>query len=103
MAIDRDKIARNALRFIQKGQFRKAIDEEDWQDAELKAPLSKWSWSLWRYDWIPAREGNFSIRVRAYDRSGKVQESGSLLGRLLGGTYPDGARGIESIEVTVKK
>ena len=80
-----------------------AIDEEDWQDAELKAPLSKWSWSLWRYDWTPAREGNFSIRVRAYDRSGKVQESGSLLGRLLGGTYPDGARGIESIEVTMKK
>ncbi|GAB4267212.1 MAG: hypothetical protein Kow0092_20450 [Deferrisomatales bacterium] len=27
MAIDRDKIARNALRFIQKGQFHKAIDE----------------------------------------------------------------------------
>ncbi len=27
MAIDRDKIARNALRFIQKGQFQKAIDE----------------------------------------------------------------------------
>ncbi|MBE0616295.1 MAG: tetratricopeptide repeat protein, partial [Proteobacteria bacterium] len=27
MAIDRDKIARNALRFIQKGQFQRAIDE----------------------------------------------------------------------------
>jgi hypothetical protein len=80
-----------------------AIDGEDWQDAELKTPLSEWAWRLWRYDWIPAREGNFSIRVRAYDRSGEVQESASLLGRLLSRTYPDGARGIETIEVTVKK
>jgi len=27
MAVDRDKVARNALRFIQKGQFQKAIEE----------------------------------------------------------------------------
>jgi Mo-co oxidoreductase dimerisation domain len=80
-----------------------AVDGGDWQEAELKTPLSKWSWRLWRYDWTPAREGNFSIRVRGYDRSGEVQESASLLGKLLNRTYPDGARGIETIQVTVKK
>jgi len=76
-----------------------SVDEEDWQEAELKAPLSKWSWTLWRYDWTPDRERGFSIRVRAYSRSGKKQESPSLLGKLLGTSYPDGARGIHTIHV----
>jgi DMSO/TMAO reductase YedYZ molybdopterin-dependent catalytic subunit len=75
-----------------------AVDGQDWQEAELKPPLSKWAWTLWRYDWSPAREGDFSIRVRAYDRFGKTQESPSLLGRALG-AYPDGARGIDSVRV----
>jgi DMSO/TMAO reductase YedYZ molybdopterin-dependent catalytic subunit len=79
-----------------------SIDGRDWQDVELKPPLSKWAWTLWRYDWTPTRERDFSIRVRAFDRSGKEQESPSLLGRALG-SYPDGARGIETIHVTVRK
>jgi DMSO/TMAO reductase YedYZ molybdopterin-dependent catalytic subunit len=79
-----------------------SIDGKKWRDAELKPPLSGWAWTLWRYDWTPSREGDFSIRVRAFDRSGKVQQSPSLLGRVLG-TYPDGARGIETIHVTVTK
>ena len=77
-----------------------SVNGEDWQEAELKPPLSKWAWTLWRYDWAPDREGNFSIRVRAYSRSGKKQESGSLLGRVLG-TFPDGARGIHEVKVHV--
>jgi DMSO/TMAO reductase YedYZ molybdopterin-dependent catalytic subunit len=79
-----------------------SIDDRNWQEVELKPPLSKWAWTLWRYDWTPTREGDFSIRVRAFDRSGKAQESPSLLGRVLG-TYPDGARGVEAIHVTVKR
>jgi DMSO/TMAO reductase YedYZ molybdopterin-dependent catalytic subunit len=79
-----------------------SIAGQDWQEAEVKPPLSKWAWTLWRHDWTPRQEGGFSIRVRAYDRSGKVQESAPLLGQVLG-TYPDGARGIETIEATVKK
>lgn len=79
-----------------------SIDGRDWQTAELKPPLSKWAWTLWRYAWTPDREGDFSLRVRAYDRSGKVQESPSLLGNVLG-SYPDGARGIQTLHVSVKK
>jgi hypothetical protein len=75
-----------------------AVDGQDWKEAELKPPLSKWAWTLWRYDWSPTREGDFSIRVRAYDRSGRIQESPSLLGRVLD-TYPDGARGIHTVRV----
>jgi DMSO/TMAO reductase YedYZ molybdopterin-dependent catalytic subunit len=78
------------------------VDGHTWQDAELKPPLSKWAWTLWRYDWIPRQEGDFPIRVRAYDSSGKVQESPPLLGSFLG-TFPDGARGFHSSHVTVKK
>ena len=76
-----------------------AVDEQEWQDAELKPPLSRWAWTLWRYDWTPTHEEDVSIRVRAYDRSGKVQESPSLLGKVLGTTYPDGARGIHTVHV----
>jgi DMSO/TMAO reductase YedYZ molybdopterin-dependent catalytic subunit len=78
------------------------VDGQNWQEAELKPALSKWAWILWRYDWSPTREGDFSIRVRAYDRSGKVQESPSLLGSVLG-TYPDGAKGIHTIHVQTGK
>jgi membrane protein implicated in regulation of membrane protease activity len=40
---------------------------------------------------------------RQIDRSGKMQESGSPIGRLFGNTFPDGARGIQAVDVTVKK
>ncbi len=75
-----------------------AVGERNWQEAELKPPLSKWAWTLWRYDWNPTHKGDFSIRVRAFDRSGKVQESPSLLGKVLG-SYPDGASGIHAVHV----
>ena len=83
-------------------QVEVSIDGQDWQAAELKPPLSKWAWTLWRHAWTPSRQGDFSLRVRAYDRSGKLQTSGSLLGNVLG-SYPDGARGIENLEVSVIK
>ena len=75
-----------------------SVNGEDWQEAEVKPPLSKWAWALWRCDWRPAQEGDFTIRVRAYDRTGNVQESPSLIGRVLG-TYPDGALEIQTIHV----
>jgi DMSO/TMAO reductase YedYZ molybdopterin-dependent catalytic subunit len=75
-----------------------AIGNGKWEEAELKSPLSQWAWTLWRYDWAPSHEGDFTIRVRAYDRSGNMQESPSLFGRVLG-TYPDGAKGLHSIDI----
>ncbi len=72
-----------------------------WADASVKAPLSKWAWSLWEYDWKPSRAGQYAIRVRGIDRSGKVQESASLTARLTG-SFPSGAKGIHQVDVTVK-
>ncbi len=77
-------------------------DGKTWHDAEVRPPLSKWSWTLWRYDWRPSATGAYTLKVRGIDRNGKVQESGSLLGKLLG-TYPAGAKGIHSVEVRAVK
>jgi len=72
-----------------------------WTDASVKAPLSGWAWSLWEYDWKPQHAGRYTLRVRGIDRSGTIQESASLLARLEG-SFPDGATGIHSVDVTVK-
>ncbi|MGE5893914.1 MAG: molybdopterin-dependent oxidoreductase [bacterium] len=71
-----------------------------WRDAALKPPLSKWSWSLWSYDWKPSKAGEYTITVRGIDREGKVQESPSLIGKLLK-SFPDGAKGLHSVKVKV--
>ena len=73
-------------------------NKKTWKEAEIKKPLSQWSWALWRYDWTPSKEGDYTITVRGIDRSGKMQESPSLFGKLLG-TFPDGAKGLHSVNV----
>ena len=72
-----------------------------WVEANVKAPLSKWAWSVWEFDWKPTRAGQYSLQVRGIDRSGKIQESASLLGRVTG-SFPSGAKGIHEVDVTVK-
>jgi DMSO/TMAO reductase YedYZ molybdopterin-dependent catalytic subunit len=73
---------------------------KSFSDAQMKSPLSKWSWSLWEYDWTPQRKGDYRIAVRGFDRSGKAQESTSLFGKVTG-AFPSGAKGIHHIDVTV--
>jgi DMSO/TMAO reductase YedYZ molybdopterin-dependent catalytic subunit len=73
-----------------------------WGDAELKPPLSKWAWTLWRYDWKPSDAGEYTITVRGIDRNGSIQGSGSLLGKVFG-TFPDGAKGYHSVDVRVRR
>lgn len=77
-------------------------DGESWNEAELKKPLSKWSWAVWSHHWTPAKEGEYTIKVRGYDRSGNVQQSGSLFAKIIR-SFPDGARGIHSVDVTARK
>lgn len=76
-------------------------DKKTWHDAAIKPPLSEWSWTLWLYDWKPAKAGDFVITVRGIDRAGKVQESASLIGKLFR-SFPDGAKGLHSVNVKVK-
>jgi len=75
-------------------------NKKTWHEAEMKKPLSQWSWILWRYDWAPSKEGDYTITVRGIDRSGKIQESPSLFRKILG-TFPDGAKGLHSVHVKV--
>lgn len=71
---------------------------DTWSNAEIREPLSKWAWVLWRFDWTPPKEGSYTVTVRGIDRAGKVQEEGSLFSR----SYPDGARGYHSVKVRVR-
>jgi hypothetical protein len=77
---------------------------KSWQDTDMKKPLSKWAWALWSYQWKPGKEGEYTIKVRGFDRSGKVQESQTLRGSFFRSrAFPDGAQGIHSLDVTVRK
>lgn len=66
-----------------------SVNDGDWQEAQLRQPLSELTWVIWRYDWRFA-EGDYRFAVRAYDGAGSLQ---SLESR---GTRPDGATGVHS-------
>jgi hypothetical protein len=65
-----------------------------WEGAEIKPPLSKYSWVLWYKDWSPMQSGKYSLKVRATDGRGETQTSQY--------TPPDpaGASGYHSITLT---
>ncbi len=62
------------------------VDDGEWQDASLKAPLSDRTWQLWRYDW-PYAAGRHTFVVRAIDGTGAEQTERQTPVR------PDGATG----------
>jgi len=66
-----------------------------WNAATLKPPRSPYSWVLWAYMWTPTSTGTTTITVRAYDGTGQVQDS------TITQSYPDGASGYPSEQVTV--
>jgi hypothetical protein len=65
-----------------------------WRDARLSAPISNATWVQWVTDWA-ADAGTHEIKVRATDRTGKVQDEQPSP------PAPDGARGWHTIRVTV--
>ncbi|MEW6128282.1 MAG: molybdopterin-dependent oxidoreductase [Acidobacteriota bacterium] len=71
-------------------------DGKSWQAAEIKTPLSPYSWALWHTEWLPEQPGDYSIRVRATDGRGNLQESKPTP------ADPGGATGIHSIKVRKK-
>jgi DMSO/TMAO reductase YedYZ molybdopterin-dependent catalytic subunit len=70
------------------------VDGGDWAPAKLSTPISKATWVQWLYDWN-APSGSHTIEVRATDGTGEVQTD------QLSSPAPDGARGHQTIRVSV--
>jgi hypothetical protein len=103
VAIDPDKgengtalcggIAWSGARGISKVEVQ--VDDADWAEAELiSPPLSSLNWVLWRYEW-PYESGRHSLRARAYDGDGQLQETETQSPR------PNGATGVHQISVNI--
>jgi DMSO/TMAO reductase YedYZ molybdopterin-dependent catalytic subunit len=65
-----------------------SIDDGDWQEAELRTPLSDLTWVIWRFD-VPFMEGEHNLAVRCFDGSGTPQIITDA------DTYPSGATGLD--------
>ncbi len=66
-----------------------------WTAADQRPPLSPLTWVLWHATWTPAREGAYSLTVRARDGSGAEQSQQQTA------SFPEGARGYHTIRVNV--
>lgn len=66
-----------------------------WNAAELRSPLSSYSWVLWSYAWKPTQTGSYKILARAVDGNGVPQDPSVLP------PFPNGASGYDSIDVFV--
>jgi DMSO/TMAO reductase YedYZ molybdopterin-dependent catalytic subunit len=71
-----------------------AVDDGDWREAELAAPLARTTWRQWRIDW-DAMPGDHQLRVRAFDAEGVPQTEARQ------SPAPDGATGHHTIRVSV--
>ena len=72
-------------------------NDSTWTEVPFEAPLSPLTWVRWSTVWTPASEGAYRLRVRATDGTGKVQDSSGAA------SFPDGASGYHTIQVSVSK
>lgn len=70
------------------------IDGGDWVPAELSPSLSKDTWRQWRMPWI-ASSGVHTVRCRAFDGNGQLQDEAELP------PIPNGSTGYDSRSITV--
>lgn len=63
------------------------VNGGEWQEAQLRKPLSSLSWVIWRFGW-PFQEGDHEFAVRAYNGQGELQDTEEK------SSYPDGATGM---------
>jgi len=68
------------------------VDGGEWQEAELREPMSELTWVLWRYDW-PFEAGEHTFTVRCTDGEGEMQ----LTDRRP--PHPSGATGLHNEQV----
>jgi DMSO/TMAO reductase YedYZ molybdopterin-dependent catalytic subunit len=79
-------IAFAGKRGISKVEVR--VDGGDWNEAELRDPISDLTWVIWRYDW-PFQAGDHVFSVRCVDGLGAQQIETPR------GEHPSGATGID--------
>jgi hypothetical protein len=70
-------------------------DGASWQKAQLKRPLSPFTWQLWTWQWQGPPTSEATIVVRATDGEGNVQTAEVQR------PFPEGATGLHSIRVDV--
>ncbi len=70
------------------------VDDGPWEDAELAEELTADTWRQWSYRWA-ATPGSHTVRVRARDAEGRLQDARER------GVLPDGATGLHRITVEV--
>ncbi|MDE3180349.1 MAG: molybdopterin-dependent oxidoreductase [Acidobacteriota bacterium] len=66
-----------------------------WQNADIYSNPSPLVWSFWKFDWTTARRGRYKILARAIDGRGRVEGPDPK------GIYPNGATGLQEIQVAV--
>jgi DMSO/TMAO reductase YedYZ molybdopterin-dependent catalytic subunit len=72
------------------------VDTTPWVEAVLRRPtISPLTWVQWRYDWKPASKGVHTIRVRAMDGNGDLQDPNPTT------PGPEAATGIYSVVVFI--
>lgn len=62
-----------------------------WKTAQIKEPLSKYTWVLWTAGYVPPNKDNYMIVVRATDKTGKIQTTE------MSPPFPEGATGYHTI------
>lgn len=62
-----------------------------WKTAQIKDPLSQYTWVLWTAGYVSPNKENYMIVVRATDKTGKIQTTE------MSSPFPDGATGYHTI------
>lgn len=62
-----------------------------WKTAQIKDPLSKYTWVLWTAGYVPPNKENYKIVVRATDKTGNTQTTE------MSPPFPNGATGYHTI------
>jgi DMSO/TMAO reductase YedYZ molybdopterin-dependent catalytic subunit len=75
-------------------QVQVRVDGGEWQDAQLRSPLSETTWVIWHFEW-PFEEGEHLFEVRCAEGDGTPQIEEDMRSR------PSGATGIHSLETSI--
>jgi DMSO/TMAO reductase YedYZ molybdopterin-dependent catalytic subunit len=75
------------------GKVEVQINNGAWSTARLAAVPSQDTWRQWVYAWTPQESGHYTIRVRATDAHGRVQDA------KVRDVFPSGATGLHTASV----